>query len=353
MRPPMPRHPLQSDLDHILAHTQNLWPELRGAGIFITGGTGFFGTWLLNTLSWANEKLDLKMEGVVLTRNADAFRIKAPELANQPWLRFHSGDINTFPYPDGRFSHVIHAATSTSAKEQAESPRLIFDSIVQGTERVLQFAQQSGAKKFLLTSSGAVYGKQPSQITHVAEDYSGAPDPLVPASAYGEGKRAAEFLCGAYHREFGIDATIARCFAFVGPYLPLDAHFAIGNFIGDALAGRPIQIKGDGTPYRSYLYSADLVIWLLTILLRGQPGRAYNLGSDDDRPLSEVAKAVATHRKGVTVQIHGKPDPAKKPERYVPSTARAQNELHLKQTVDLDSAIQRTMEWHEVSKHHL
>ena len=239
-------NPLADDLDHVLAHTQGLWDELRGQRIFVTGGTGFFGCWLLESFVWANDKLNLGASAVVLTRNPAAFEAKAPHLASHPAIQFHTGDIRSFSFPPGKFSHIIHAATEASAKLNDENPLLMFDTIVEGTRRALELARQSGAKKFLLTSSGAVYGRQPPDLTHIAEDYGGGPDPTGVEWSYGEGKRAAEMLCVLYARQHGLLPKIARCFAFVGPYLPLDMHFAIGNFIANALKGGPIHVNGDG-----------------------------------------------------------------------------------------------------------
>ncbi|MFH1970201.1 MAG: NAD-dependent epimerase/dehydratase family protein [Verrucomicrobiota bacterium] len=339
-------NPLKADLDHILEHTQGLWDELRGRRLFITGGTGFFGCWLLESLAWANDKLGLNVQALVLTRNPDAFARKAPHLANHPAINFHVGDVRNFVFPEGPFSHVIHAATEASAKLNAENPLLMFNTIVEGTRRTLDFAVQTNAKKILLASSGAVYGRQPPELTHIPEDYNGSSDPLDPKSAYGAGKRAAEMLCCLYAQQHGLEPKIARCFAFVGPYLPLDAHFAIGNFIRDALRGGPIQVKGDGTPYRSYLYAADLAIWLWTILLRGQAERAYNIGSEEALAISEVARVVGTmFNPPVAVHIIGKPVLGKIPERYVPSTRIAWETMKLQKHIDLPDAIRRTTQW--------
>jgi len=340
-------NPLTGDLEHVLAHTTGLWEELRGRRLFITGGTGFFGCWLLESFAWANDQLGLDARAVVLTRDPVAFARKAPHLATHPAIQLHQGDVRTFAFPEGAFSHVIHAATESSTSLNDEDPLRMLDTIVEGTRRTLDFAVQRGARKFLLTSSGAVYGPQPPDITHISEDYPGAPDPTKPRSAYGEGKRTAELLCSIYADKHGVATKIARCFAFVGPYLPLSAHFAIGNFIRDALAGGPIKIQGDGTPYRSYLYTADLAIWLWTILFRGESCRAYNVGSSEALSIGEVARAVAVVREpGLEVRIARAPMPGRAHLRYVPDINRASRELGLQVWLRVSESISRTCRWY-------
>jgi nucleoside-diphosphate-sugar epimerase len=338
---------LKEDLDLILSRTEGLWDEIRGKRIFITGGTGFFGCWLLESFAWANSRLKLNASAVVLSRYAEPLKVKAPHLASDPAITFHQGEITSFEFPEGQFSHLIHAAAAASARLNEESPLLMFETVVQGTKRALDFASACGAKKVLFASSGAVYGRQPPDMSHVSEDYQGAPDTMNPLSAYAEGKRAAEFLCSVYGQKHGLEVKITRGFSFVGPYLPLDIHYAIGNFLQDGMSGGPIQIKGDGTPYRSYLYTADLVTWLWTILFRGEPRRPYNVGSDEQLSIRDLGLAIARFfGPGVEVDIARRPDPAKPAERYVPSVSRAANELGLGQTIDMETAITRTVAWH-------
>lgn len=340
-------NPLARDLNSILERTRPLWEDLRGENLFLTGGTGFFGCWLLESLAWANRELALGARVLVLSRNPDAFRARAPRLAADPAIGFHAGDVRDFAFPPGRFPFVIHAATEASARLIAESPLRMFETIVAGTRRVLDFAAQCGAKRFLFTSSGAVYGRQPPELARVTEEYAGAPDPMDSRSAYGEGKRAAELLCALYAARFRLSAGIARCFAFVGPYLPLDAHFAVGNFIRDALRGGPIVVQGDGTPCRSYLYAADLAVWLWTILFRGVSCRPYNVGAEEPVSIRDLARRVAdcTDRP-IEARVLKPARPGAPAERYVPSTARAREELGLTAAVGLEEAVRRTMTWH-------
>jgi dTDP-glucose 4,6-dehydratase len=340
-----PSHPLAQDLDHVLAHTGGLWDELRGRRVFITGGTGFFGCWLLESFTWANDRLGLGARAVVLTRDPAAFARKAPHLAGHPAVRLHRGDVRSFAFPLGPFHAVVHAATESSTTLNANDPLTMLDTVVQGTRRTLEFARACAARHFLLTSSGAVYGRQPPELSHVPEDYVGAPDPADPRSAYGEGKRVAEHLCALYHQRHGVAAKVARCFAFVGPYLPLGAHFAVGNFLRDGLAGGPIRVQGDGTPYRSYLYAADLAAWLWTILFRGEPCRPYNVGSADAVSIADLARQVAGHF-GAEVHVARAAVADRLPERYVPAVERAARELGLRPGVCLADAIARSAHWH-------
>jgi nucleoside-diphosphate-sugar epimerase len=331
------------DLTYILEHTENIWRELSGERLFVTGGTGFFGIWLLETLAAANSRMNANIDVTVLSRAPAQFASRHAHLAHScNWLQ---GDVQDFVFPVGTFSHVIHAATSTDARFNASSPKAALETIVNGTQRVLEFANQASTRNLLLTSSGAVYGTQPPALENISEDYMGAPDITDPYNVYAEGKRMAELQLAIAARDTRLQGKIARCFAFVGPHLPLDWHYAIGNFMRDTLAGQELIIKGDGRPVRSYLHAADLIVWLFTILLRGENMRPYNVGSDQACSIAELAQRVAS--------LSGMPGKMRilSPEgdgfapRYVPDTTRARLELGLTPIIPLDDAITRTLHW--------
>jgi dTDP-glucose 4,6-dehydratase len=300
--------------------------------IFLTGGTGFFGKWLMECFQ------SLGIDVVVLSRNPEQFIRQFPMVGINANITFIQGDVRDFEFPVGSFDYVIHAATEASAKLDLENPDEMVSVIVDGTQRVLEFSKQAGVKRLLYVSSGAVYGVQPPELSHIPETF-----PCNPVTAYGKGKLKAEQLC----IESGIKTVIARPFAFVGPWLPLDTHFAIGNFIRNCLRDEPIEIKGDGTPLRSYMYGSDLAEWLLTMLLRGEPSRAYNVGSDQAVSIFNLARLVrdCAGTKNEII-VHGKKVDGTLPVRYVPSVDRAGNELSLCQRVSLSDAIRQTIGWY-------
>jgi len=339
-------NPLSQDLDHVLTYTESLWAEARNERFFITGGTGFVGTWLVESLLWANRRLGLRVSAVLLTRNPAAFRLRSPHLAGDPALTLLTGDAVNFEFPVGKFPLVVHAATERYVPPSAEIPASILDRDVTATRRVLELARARSTRRFLFTSSGAIYGTQPAAISNLPEEYAGAPLPTDTSSAYGQGKRISEFLCCNYSQVYGFDAVIARLFAFVGPGLPLNENYAVGNFIRDAREGGPVQIGGDGTPYRSYLYAADLAIWLWTILFRGATGCAYNVGSADAVTIADLARrVVSTIAPEAAIQIAFQPTPGAPALRYVPATERAEKELGLRPWITLEDGVRRTCDW--------
>lgn len=309
-----------------------------GSRLFLTGGTGSVGRSILRYLkkvSHGSPSIDI----TVLTRDPSRFVTLYPALAEN--VRLVRGDVRNLAVPVSGFSHVLHAATETSIAAAAR-PRELIETIVAGTSRVIDFASACGAKKMLFLSSGAVYGRQPERLACLPESYDGTPDARDPASSYGNAKRLAEQMC-SLASQAGLEISIARLFAFVGPDLPRDGPFAIGNFIRDALEGGPIRVQGDGSPVRSYLYQEDLVVWLLTLLERGHPGRAYNVGSDQAVTISELAHLVSrTIGNGCKVEIaKGRADyPGRL--RYVPSIDLAREELQLAPWTGLDEALRRT-----------
>jgi dTDP-glucose 4,6-dehydratase len=333
-----------ADLDEVVSRTDDVFRGLSGARLFLTGATGFFGVWLVSALAHAKRLRKRDIAVTILSRDPAAARARYGSVFDDAGAEWIAGDARSFAIPSGTFSHVVHGATAASAAMLAETPLEMFDVIVGGTQRALELAEASGCKRFLFLSSGAVYGRQPPERANLPETYGGAPSPIDPKSAYGEGKRAAELMCMLHASRGGFDAVAARGYAFVGPHLPLDLHFAIGNFVRDALAGGPIRILGDGTPYRSYLYGTDLAHWLWTMLARGRAGAAYNVGSGDGRPLKAIAERVAAIA-GVKLEIAKTAPPGHVAERYVPDVTLAKKELGLEVTVDLDEAIRRTLAW--------
>lgn len=340
---------LAGDLDYICERLQSILPLMKDARVFITGGTGFFGKWLLLSFM-ALIKQGHCIEVVVLSRDPEKFLSSFPEFYGfEEHISFLKGDVRDFPYPVGRFTHVIHAATAASASLNEQAPLEMLTTILDGTTHVLDFCVSLAHQpQILFISSGAVYGVQPSELTHISEVFKGSPDVYHAASAYGVGKYTAEHLCYQYQRTYGISIKIARCFSFVGPYLSLDAHFAIGNFIRDGLRGEAIVISGDGSPFRSYQYAADLIVWLFYVLLSGRPCYPYNVGSDEDYDIEAVAHCVAAQFSNKPrVVVAKKRDQGCKPARYVPSVQRAVNELGVPANFSLNEALARTIAWYQ------
>jgi dTDP-glucose 4,6-dehydratase len=310
--------------------------------LLLTGATGFFGRALLRQMQSNCERDFGKLFVETLSRNPDDFCRQYPDLAALPWLRVCRGDIldrasfSSLSAPDW----VLHAAAD-STRPGGLTARTRYEQIVDGTRHVLDFASASSSSRFLYVSSGGVYGAQPAELARIPESFLGIPDPLLPGSTYGIAKRAAEHLCAMTGHETEMSVVIARCFAFVGEDLPLNVHFAIGNFIRDALWSDDVIVRGDGLPIRSYMDQRDLASWLFALLERGQSGRAYNVGSDHEISMTALAElVVSVVCPGKAVRVLGGAVGSGGGNRYVPCISRARDELGLSLTISLSEAIQ-------------
>jgi len=338
-----------ADLELLSTTATVPWERLDNAVVLMTGGTGFVGAWMAAALLQADTRLKLGSRLVLLSRSPVGVRQRFPWLATDPRVSLVAGDVSTWAWPEGRVTHVVAGAASADAAVNERSPEAAYRTIVEGTRGTLREAIRRAAVRALLLSSGAVYGLlEPG--SRVAET---APlDESAEVTGYHAGKRAAE----AVAREASateLPVVIARLFAFVGPYLPLDRHFAVGNFVADALRGGPITVRGDGTPVRSYLYACDMALWLWAVFLAGRAGEAYNVGSERSVSISDVAAVVgAAVRPPVGVDIRGCADGSMSAlvggggSWYVPSTEKAREELGLLEWTSLEVGVVRMVEWY-------
>jgi nucleoside-diphosphate-sugar epimerase len=334
--------PWQLPLDDLAQSVSLSAPDLevwRGGNILVTGGTGFLGSWLVAALIQANQILDLDLHIDVVTRSPDMIPTSVSNA-----VRLIHGDVRSLAESTGEYALVVHGAASSAATPGLGDgdPRSIAHTIVDGTAAVLEVAARTCARVLFL-SSGAVYGRQ--TVPAVSEDDRHGPDPLNPRMAYGEAKRMAEMLCAMATAADEARVTMARLFAFVGPRIPLDRHFAVGNFIADALAGRPIAVAGDGSAIRTYLYCGDLPEWCWAVAARGRPGVAYNVGSAEPVTIAELAGLVANLVKPA-LPVHILGAPSDRPvDRYVPSTERAVSELGLAVRTEPSVGIAKSFRW--------
>ena len=340
---------IEQDFARIGEQAKLSFDQLKGGHIFLTGGTGFIGAWILEAIRFVNETQGANIRVTILTRNPESFHSKYQHLFEHSNFHYLAGDVVGLPYEKlasvGKFTHLIHAATDASAELNEVNPLQMFDTVVLGTRQILDFAVKEKISKVLYLSSGAIYGQQAPGVDFVAEDSMSAPDCLNPKNTYAEGKRASEMLCAIYGKQFGCHIVVARIFALLGPLLNLDIHFAAGNFIRDAISGKKISVSGDGRPERSYLYPSDLVVWLLAMLTHGNPGAAYNAGSEEGVSIADLAKLTSLLIGNHGYEVLGLTDSGWNPGRYVPSNQLIQEQLNVKQTVSLAESIKRTAYW--------
>lgn len=322
--------------------------RLNGKNLLITGGTGFVGSYLLETVAYLNDHvLSKACHLYAVTRNLQKVEARFPHLTRRPEFTLIEGDVRKLLLPPIPWDFVIHAAAPSDAGVFLQDPLGTVDTIIDGTRALLTVAAQAPVSAFLMVSSGAVYGQQPPEREWLREDYGGGPDLRNPRSAYGEAKRLAELLCRIFHEKWRVPVAIARIFTLVGPYQDMNSTSAVVDFIRQGIARDMITIRDDGEAVRSYCYVADAVTALWKLLLSAEPGDVFNVGSDQEAiSFRELACRIGLCLgKAVTVDVQGSPGAGILGRRYVPDVGRLHEKLGFRPAATLDQALSRTIAW--------
>jgi nucleoside-diphosphate-sugar epimerase len=280
---------IEEDLKRITSSDLD-WGRFFGKSVLISGANGFLPAYMLETLLYLNDTRRAGIRVLGLVRNRERALRRLGNLINRPDLTLSVQDVRDSLACPGRPEFVIHAASQASPKYFASDPVGTFESNVLGTQRMLQVANHSRCEGFLFFSSGEVYGQLPDPSIPVTETSYGPVDPMNIRSCYAEGKRAGESLCVCWHAQFGVPAKIVRISHTYGPGMALDDGRVFADFVADIVGHRDIVIKSDGSARRPFCYLADATIAYFTVLLNGKCGEAYNVGSDIETSIRELAE---------------------------------------------------------------
>jgi dTDP-glucose 4,6-dehydratase/UDP-glucose 4-epimerase len=319
MTPQHFNYDIAEDVEQAIVRSGVALEGFRGKTVLLTGGTGFFGIWMLLAFVQMKQILEGDLRILVVSRDPESFLKKHPQYHFDQHAEFIHSDVKNLTLTDVQVTHLVHMATTNAGETFAGEDQLQkLDLLYLGTRNVLE---QCGPtlEKVLFTSSGVAYGRTPSGL--ITEENPSALDTTSTGSALGLGKLNAEYLMAYYAEKWGYKYSIARCFSFAGQYLPLNLHYAMGNFIANALAKQNILIKGNGEALRSYLYIGDALAWLLRLLAEPH-NQIFNVGSEKSMSMQDLAKKVA-HVTGLSKSINVMSQPQEignfRRDTYVPS----------------------------------
>jgi UDP-glucuronate decarboxylase len=268
------------------------WERLFGKTVLITGANGFVPAYMLETLLYLNDTANARIHAIALIRNQEKAMRRLGHLADRPDLTMVVQDVRD-PYSGpADVDIVIHAASPASPKHFGIDPAGTFEANVTGTRHMLEVARAAKSMGFLFISSGEVYGHLADPAMPVKETDYGYLDPINLRSCYAEGKRAAETLCACWHAQFGVPAKIVRLSHTYGPGMELNDGRVFADFVADIVAGRDIVLKSDGSARRPFCYLADATVAFFAVLLLGKSGEAYNVGSDLESSIRDLAETL-------------------------------------------------------------
>ena len=281
---------IYEDMQYILGDTSIPWERLYGKTVLISGISGFLPAYMAEVLLYLNQHKAANISVIGFVRNLGKARTRFKDYLNDERFMLYQQDVNEIWHTNKPIHFIIHAASNASPLLYGKDPVGTLLPNVFGTKYLLDLGREKKVESFLYFSSGAIYGKLPSESYSVDETYPGMVGTLAPRACYDESKRMGETLCAAYHRQYEVPAKMVRIAHTYGPGVSLSDGRSFADFISDILAGQDIVLNSDGSASRPFLYLADAARAFFTVMLKGEAGEAYNVGYPQDITIRELAE---------------------------------------------------------------
>lgn len=285
------------DIEYIASRNLN-WDRLKGSTVMISGAGGLIGSLVIDVIMYKNEREGLGCTAIALGRSVERAKEKFSSYWDKEHFRFIEQDINlpldkeTAPKAD----YIIHLASNTHPLQYSTDPIGTITTNIIGTANLLEYGSYCSSKRVLFASSNEIYGENRGDCELFDESYCGYINSNTLRAGYPESKRCGEAMCQAYIKQKGLDVVIARLTRSYGPTMLMSDSKAISQFIKKGINGEDIVLKSEGNQYYSYTYASDAVCGLLTVLLNGECGEAYNIADQkSDIRLKDLAKIVSDY----------------------------------------------------------
>lgn len=269
-------HVIWQDLDRIISDPVIPWEKLQKKTVLITGATGLIGCLVTRALLHRSKTYSEEIRVLALVRDPE----KALALFGRVGPELIAGSVEAMPAINGPVDHIIHCACPTDSGFFLNHPVDTIDTILSGTRNILELAREKQSEGVIFLSSMEVYGKVETEIL-LSEDTLGQIDLMSPRSCYPMAKRMAENMCCSYYAQHGVPVTVCRLCQTFGPGVGVDDKRVFAFMARCALAGKDIELATSGSKKNMYLYTADAVTAILTILLSGAAGEVYNAANPD------------------------------------------------------------------------
>ena len=332
---------IKKDIDEVFKLIGEDWDILKNSNILISGGTGFFGRAIIPSMIHANNLKNLNLKIYLISRDENPHKHFEMIKDHYGILRFIKSDIRNFSSKDLNINYIIHAATNSDSEFIKNNPELTLDTIVIGTRKLLEFSlTQKKLKSFLFISSGAVNSANKIHNTPISETDIYSVDTNDQLFSYSSGKKTAEKYLMEYHQKYNIPIKILRGFTLIGPQINLNQNLALTYLLSCFLKNEDIIVLNPECK-RSYMYTTDLVNWIIKGMLYAKSGTIYNLGSDEEISIKDLAKKILKYNDKIKL-IENK---STSNDYYVPDLKSIKKEFGLEITVSLDESIKRLVNY--------